>query len=282
MIASSKRRKPRRCSPRIANAITPVSKPGDEQRHAEQQVEPDRRAEELGDVGRHRHHLGLHPQADQCTQRGKRSRHTSGRLRPVAMPSLADRYWTSIAIRLASEHHPQQRVAELRAALDVGGEVARVDVGDRGHERRPEHRQRRPPRPRANSWSTRLGPGRAPSASSTDSSASSTAVGDLDGSGGVMTPPRHSAVARRALAAVTSTRIAPASPPPSGVHVVAEPHEQRPAERLAIDDLEARPRARSRARRGTGASPDRSRRPARTSRVARPERSARAAAWPPR
>ena len=34
-------------------------------------------------------------------RRGRRSRQTSGRLRPVAMPSLADSVWTSIAIRLA-------------------------------------------------------------------------------------------------------------------------------------------------------------------------------------
>ncbi len=35
-------------------------------------------------------------------ERGIRSRHTSGRLRSVTIPSLADRYWTSIAIRFAS------------------------------------------------------------------------------------------------------------------------------------------------------------------------------------
>ena len=60
----------------------------------------------------------------QVTERGKRSRHE---LRQVAVgddPSFADRYWISIAIRFASQHDPQQQVAELRAALDVGGEVA--------------------------------------------------------------------------------------------------------------------------------------------------------------
>ena len=34
--------------------------------------------------------------------RRKRSRHSSGRLRPVTIPSFAERYWTSIAIRLAA------------------------------------------------------------------------------------------------------------------------------------------------------------------------------------
>jgi hypothetical protein len=36
------------------------------------------------------------------TGRLKCSRHSSGRLRPVAMPVLADRYCTSIAIRFAA------------------------------------------------------------------------------------------------------------------------------------------------------------------------------------
>ena len=37
----------------------------------------------------------------QATGRGKCSRHSSARLRPVAMPIFADRFWISIAIRLA-------------------------------------------------------------------------------------------------------------------------------------------------------------------------------------
>ena len=43
--------------------------------------------------------------------------------------------------QVAGDDHPQQRVAELRAALDVGGEVAGVHVGDAGDEGRPEERQ---------------------------------------------------------------------------------------------------------------------------------------------
>ncbi len=34
--------------------------------------------------------------------RGSRSRHSAARLRPVAMPSLADSAWNSIAITLAT------------------------------------------------------------------------------------------------------------------------------------------------------------------------------------
>ena len=36
------------------------------------------------------------------TGRAKWSRHSSGRFLPVAMPTLADRYWISIAIRFAA------------------------------------------------------------------------------------------------------------------------------------------------------------------------------------
>ena len=36
------------------------------------------------------------------TARGKWSRHSSGRFRPVARPSLADRVWISMASRLAT------------------------------------------------------------------------------------------------------------------------------------------------------------------------------------
>ena len=97
----------------------------------------------------------------------KRSRQTSGRFLPVAMPSLALIDWISIAIRLAREDHPQQQVAEPRAAGDVGREVAGVDVGDGRDEGRAEERQR-PRRPRRSplsersaAWSTRASPGSA-------------------------------------------------------------------------------------------------------------------------
>ena len=57
----------------------------------------------------------------------------------MATPTLADRYCTSIAIRFAAMMTHTQQVAVLGAAGDVGGEVARVDVGDGGDEGRAEH-----------------------------------------------------------------------------------------------------------------------------------------------
>ncbi len=41
-------------------------------------------------------------QSSTTTRKGNRSRQTSGRLRPVAMPSLALIDWTSMAIRFAA------------------------------------------------------------------------------------------------------------------------------------------------------------------------------------
>ncbi len=41
-------------------------------------------------------------QSPRLIQRGIRSRQTSGRLRSLTIPSFADRYWISIAIRFAS------------------------------------------------------------------------------------------------------------------------------------------------------------------------------------
>ncbi len=44
--------------------------------------------------------------------------------------------------QVGDEHHPQEQVAELGATLQVCGEVARVDVGDRRDEGGAEHRER--------------------------------------------------------------------------------------------------------------------------------------------
>ena len=73
-----------------------------EEGEAEQEVEPDRRAEELGEVGRHRDRLRLEPEQDRRPPRRAARAQTSGRLRPVAIPSFAESVWISIAIRFAA------------------------------------------------------------------------------------------------------------------------------------------------------------------------------------
>lgn len=50
-LASSKRRNPRVCSSRIANAITPVMRPAGSSGKWKEEVQSDRCAEELRDVG---------------------------------------------------------------------------------------------------------------------------------------------------------------------------------------------------------------------------------------
>ena len=120
--------------------------PGHEQRHPEQQVQPDRGAEELRDVGRHRHDLGLHPHPE-----GERAvvfgSHDLGIVEVGDNPELGRQVLDHHRDEVRRQHDPQQDVAELRAALHVGGEVPRVDVRDRGDERGTEHEQRRPDLP---------------------------------------------------------------------------------------------------------------------------------------
>jgi len=57
------------------------------------------------------------------TGRGNRSRHISGRLRPVAMPSLALSAWMSIAIRFASSTTTAASSRKPRPARHVRREV---------------------------------------------------------------------------------------------------------------------------------------------------------------
>ena len=82
------------------------SRPGDqrrgEERDPEQQVDPERGADDLGDVGRHRDQLRLQPETDRaCGARGSRGRARAGCC-PVAIPTFADWVWISIAIRFAA------------------------------------------------------------------------------------------------------------------------------------------------------------------------------------
>ena len=73
--------------------------PGEQERHAEEQVEAERGADELRQVARHRDRLGLEPEEDAPAASEKRSALISARLSPVAMPSFALIVWISIAIR---------------------------------------------------------------------------------------------------------------------------------------------------------------------------------------
>ena len=156
--------------------------------------------------------------------------------------------------RVGKHHDPQQRVAEPRAALDVRGEVPGVDVGDRGHERRAEHREQRPQpaaleqaldrtraprgRPRWDADAPRAGrPRRRPRW------------------------PRPEPGERWRAHRSTSTRIARVRLPPSTCTSSPNCTNSGPSNGCLSTTSNVAP-ARSRARRGTGACPDRSRRSA--------------------
>ena len=101
MIASSKRRYPRDCRPRIANAITPVisaaGNSGTPNSRFKPSAAPTNSATSVA--------IAI---TSACThiphdsERGYCARNSAGRLCSVTIPSFADRYCTSIAIRFAT------------------------------------------------------------------------------------------------------------------------------------------------------------------------------------
>jgi len=99
-VASS-RRNPRTCMPRIVNAARPVITPHSHSDSPKTRFMPSAaptnsaRSVAIATASACSH--------SSTTTRGvNRSRHTSGRLRPVAMPSLALMAWTTMAVRLAA------------------------------------------------------------------------------------------------------------------------------------------------------------------------------------
>ena len=143
MITSSKRP--------VAAALQAEDREGDdrrdqaggEQRDAEEQVQRDRRADELGEVGRHRDQLGLDPEPERDRPREVLAAEL-GQVLAGRDADLRRQVLDQHRHQVRGEQHPQQQVAELRAAGDVRGEVAGVDVGDARDERRAEHRERAP------------------------------------------------------------------------------------------------------------------------------------------
>ena len=138
-MPASRRRKPFCWRPRIANAPSAGEQAGREQRDPEQQVEPERGADDLGDVAGRRHDLGLDPEPDRGSP-GEGVPAGLGEVLAGRDPELGRLGLDHHRDQVRSEHDPEQQVAELGAAGDVGGEVARVDVGDGGDEGRAEER----------------------------------------------------------------------------------------------------------------------------------------------
>ena len=111
-----------------------------QQRQAEQQAEADGGAERFGEVGRHRGDLAGDPHG--VDQRAGEMR--AAELRQALAgddAELGRQRLEQHRHQVGEQHDPQQQIAELRAALDVGGEIAGVHVGDRGDHRRSGERQ---------------------------------------------------------------------------------------------------------------------------------------------
>ena len=117
----------------------------DHQRQVEQQMQRNRSTDDLGEIGCHGDQFGLQPVGD------------AGRRAGVVGDGLGQRATGDEAelgrqVLHQSGHHvgqhddPDQQEAVLGAGADVGGDVARVDVGDRGDECRPEEQPASPQR----------------------------------------------------------------------------------------------------------------------------------------
>ena len=111
--------------------------PGGEERHAEQKVEAERGAEDLGQVGGHGDRLRLEPEPE----RHRPAKVVAAGLRQVAAgrdPQLRRERLHQHRHQVRGDDHPAEQVAVLGPARNVRGEVAGVDVGDRGDEGWPE------------------------------------------------------------------------------------------------------------------------------------------------
>ena len=128
-----------------------------QQRDVEQEVQADRGAEELGEVGRDRDRLGLYPEPEDDPAREAVAAHL-GEVPPRCDAELRREHLHEHRHQVRGDDHPDERVAVARAAGDVRCEVAGVDVGDRGDERRTEEWKEPEPR-RAARARARPGPG---------------------------------------------------------------------------------------------------------------------------
>ena len=111
-----------------------------EERDAEDQVQAQRRADELGEVGGHRDQLRLDPEEEDDGAR-KAVPADLGQVAPGRDAELGAHGLDEHRHEVRGEDDPQEHVAELGAACHVGGEVAGVDVGDRGDECGAKERQ---------------------------------------------------------------------------------------------------------------------------------------------
>jgi hypothetical protein len=103
---------------------------GRQQRDSEQQVQPQRCAEELREVRCNRDRLRLDPEADDDAS-WKAVAADFGEISSRCDAELGRQRLDQHRHQVRGDDHPDERVAVARATGDVRREVPRVDVGDR-------------------------------------------------------------------------------------------------------------------------------------------------------
>jgi hypothetical protein len=106
-----------------------------EEREVEQQGKPDGAAQELRQIGRHGGDLADHPHRPDHRLR----KMIAAQFREIAAghdAELGRERLEQHRDQVGEQDDPKQAVAVFRAGLDVGREISRIHVGDRGDDRR--------------------------------------------------------------------------------------------------------------------------------------------------
>ena len=114
--------------------------------NAEQQVQPDGRAEHLGQIAGGDGDFAQ-PEQDVVDRRRIIVVAGLGQVAAGDKPQPGAEGLKQHGHHVAHQQHPDEPVAELRAALDVGGPIAGVHVADRDEIGRPGKREQPPPPP---------------------------------------------------------------------------------------------------------------------------------------
>ena len=104
-----------------------------QQGDAEQQLEADRSADELGEIGGHGDDLGLHPIGPDCGP-GQTITNVFRQVLASDDTELGREGLHQHGHQIGPHHYPQQLIAEGGAGLDIGRKIARVDITDGGDE----------------------------------------------------------------------------------------------------------------------------------------------------
>ena len=123
------------------------------ERQPEEEIQGDRTTDDLGQVGHDDDDLRLRPQQDP-TDAGEAPRAVLREAHPGDHAQLGREVLDHHRRAAREDDHPDEGVAVLGPGADVDPEVARVDVGDRGEQRRDEGPRRAERSPEPVLWGT--------------------------------------------------------------------------------------------------------------------------------